>query len=60
MFKQASRDMDKGNYQAALGIYLEILTLLDSVMKPPFPDYHICQQAIRKCMLTLGNKHVKE
>lgn len=59
MFKQASRDMEKGNYQAALAIYIEIITILDGVMKPPFQDFTLCQQAIRKCMLTFGNKYVK-
>lgn len=50
-------DTDRGMEQNALDIYLEILTLLHRHLAPPFYDYHLCQQAIRKCMLSLGNKY---
>lgn len=60
MFRQASKDTDRGQFQAALDLYLEILKLLDSTLVPPFLDYHLCQQAIRKCMLALGNKYIKD
>lgn len=60
MYRQASMESDRGKLQKAMEIYLEILKLLYRHLAPPFYDYHLCQQAIRKCMLSLGNKYTKE
>lgn len=60
MYRQATSDAEAGNYQAAVDAYLEILSMLDSVMAPPFRDYHLCQQAIRTSMLCCGNKFVRD
>lgn len=48
--------MDEGKVRQALDKYTEILGLLDSILAPPFKDFHLCQQAIRHCMLSFGNK----
>ncbi|PSN50624.1 hypothetical protein C0J52_17383 [Blattella germanica] len=55
MFRTASRLKDDGNVKSALEKYIEILVLLNSTLVPPFKDYHLCQQAIRVCMLGMGN-----
>ncbi|XP_063696192.1 SET and MYND domain-containing protein DDB_G0284059-like [Culicoides brevitarsis] len=39
----------------ALKKYLEILQRLDDILVPPYSDYHICQQGIRRCYLEYGN-----
>jgi len=48
--------MEEGKMRQALDKYIEILVLLDSILAPPFKDFHLCQQAIRRCMLSFGNK----
>ena len=55
MFRTATRLTNEGNNKEALEKYIEILVLLDSTLMPPFKDFHLCQQAIRRCMLSLGN-----
>ncbi|PNF41904.1 hypothetical protein B7P43_G15535 [Cryptotermes secundus] len=58
MFHKATQLMDEGKVRQALDKYTEILGLLDSILAPPFKDFHLCQQAIRHCMLSFGNKSV--
>jgi hypothetical protein len=58
MFQMATRLMDEGNVGQALDKYIVILDLLDNTLAPPFKDFHLCQQAIRHCMLSFGNKSV--
>jgi len=55
-YSVAKRLMDKHNYEKALAEFMALLSLLHKHMVPPFRDYHLCQQAIRQCMLTYGNK----
>ncbi|KAE9534752.1 hypothetical protein AGLY_008044 [Aphis glycines] len=55
-YSVAKRLMDKHNYEKALAEFMALLSLLHKHMVPPFRDYHLCQQAIRQCMLTFGNK----
>lgn len=56
MFQTATQLMDEGKVRQALDKYIKILNLLDNTLAPPFKDFHLCQQAIRHCMLSLGNK----
>jgi hypothetical protein len=56
MFQTATQLMEEGKMRQALDKYIEILVLLDSILAPPFKDFHLCQQAIRRCMLSFGNK----
>lgn len=55
LFKVASRHLEDGEHEQALKTYLNILTLLDEHLALPIRDYHLCQQGVRLCMLTLGN-----
>ncbi|XP_025202672.1 SET and MYND domain-containing protein 4 [Melanaphis sacchari] len=55
-YSVAKQLMDKHNYKKALAEFMALLSLLHKHMVPPFRDYHLCQQAIRQCMLTFGNK----
>lgn len=55
-FNQAMEFMSKGRLETAVGILLENMILFDSVLLPPFPDYHWCQEGLRKCYLPLGNQ----
>lgn len=59
MFKIAKHMMDNKEVSKALGKFIEILIFLDKSLAPPYRDYHLCQQAIRQCMLSLGNVCVK-
>lgn len=52
----AKQLMDKHDYEKALSEFIALLSLLHKHMVPPFRDYHLCQQGIRQCMLTFGNK----
>ncbi|XP_076232115.1 protein-lysine N-methyltransferase SMYD4 [Calliopsis andreniformis] len=55
LFKVASRNLEEGRHQEALKSYLEILKLLDETLALPIRDYHLCQEGVRLCALTLGN-----
>ncbi len=55
-FNQAMEFLDKGRLETASGILLENMQLFDSILLPPFRDYHWCQEGLRKCYLPLGNK----
>jgi len=58
MFQTATRLMDEGEVRQAMDKYMKILSLLDNTLAPPFRDFHLCQQAIRHCMLSFGNKSI--
>lgn len=58
MFQTATQLMDEGKVKQALDKYIKILDLLDNILAPPFRDFHLCQQAIRRCMLWFGNKSI--
>nr|XP_050866692.1 SET and MYND domain-containing protein 4-like [Vespula vulgaris] len=55
LFKMASRHLECGEHEQALGAYLKMLILLDETLSLPIRDYHLCQQGVRLCMLALGN-----
>lgn len=56
LFKSARGQLIAHNVDGALKMFIKILNMLDENLAPPFRDYHVCQQEIRKCMLNLGNK----
>jgi len=55
-FNQATECMNQGKRETAAGILLENMSLFDSILLPPFPDYHWCQEGLRKCYLPMGNQ----
>lgn len=52
----AKQLMDRHDYEKALPEFMALLSLLHKHLVPPFKDYHLCQQAIGRCILSLGNK----
>lgn len=56
MFKKGERLISEQKYLEALMIFLKVIKILGSNLKCPFRDCCLCQQKIRSCMLTLGNK----
>lgn len=57
MFRVGNSLLESGDYSKALSKFLKILSLLDETLVPPFRDYHLCQQAIRSCLIRLGNMY---
>lgn len=55
-YMAAKQLMDKCYYKKALPEFIALLSLLHKYLVPPFRDYHLCQQAIRQCILSFGNK----
>lgn len=53
--KSGKNLMESSEYKKALAKFLEELNLYDGTLAPPFKDYHLCQQNIRRCLLTFGN-----
>ncbi|KAF4521656.1 hypothetical protein B566_EDAN009389 [Ephemera danica] len=54
--KSAASKADAGESKVALEEYLEVLKTMEKFLAfPPIKDYILCQQAIRKCMLSFGN-----
>ncbi|KAL1138752.1 hypothetical protein AAG570_008814, partial [Ranatra chinensis] len=58
LFRLGKSLKEEGKIGQALKKFLELLSLLDETLAPPFRDYHMCQQEIRTCFLSLGNKYV--
>lgn len=57
MFKKGERLLSEQRFLEALQMFLDIIKILGSTLKPPYRDLCLCQQKIRSCMLTLGNKY---
>jgi DNA-directed RNA polymerase subunit RPC12/RpoP len=55
-YKKALEFLDSGDEETGLGILLQNIALLDTYLMPPFRDFHLCQEHVRKCLLNLGNK----
>lgn len=55
-YMAAKQLMDKHDYEKALTEFMALISLLHKHMVPPFKDYHLCQQAIGRCILSLGNQ----
>jgi SET and MYND domain-containing protein 4 len=58
LFKTAIRLHDSGDTKKALVKYVEMMKILDENLMPPFRDYNVCQQGIRRCFLELGNRAI--
>lgn len=58
LFRLASHNLEEAHYDEALKYYLKILKLLDETLSLPLKDYHLCQQGVRLCFLTLGKNSV--
>uniref|UniRef100_A0A182NUN6 MYND-type domain-containing protein n=1 Tax=Anopheles dirus TaxID=7168 RepID=A0A182NUN6_9DIPT len=57
-FNEASQLYQAGSYEHALSKYAAIMITMDEVLAPPYRDYHICQQGMRRCCLDLGSCYV--
>uniref|UniRef100_A0A182T5V4 SET domain-containing protein n=1 Tax=Anopheles maculatus TaxID=74869 RepID=A0A182T5V4_9DIPT len=57
-FNEASHLYQVGMFEHALSKYAAIMLLLDEVLVPPYRDYHMCQQGMRRCCLDLGSCYV--
>ncbi|XP_065073690.1 SET and MYND domain-containing protein 4-like [Ochlerotatus camptorhynchus] len=57
-YKDATRLYAQGKYEKALTIYAAIIISLDEILVPPYMEYHLCQQGIRRCTLELGNRYI--
>lgn len=61
MFDGAKKLFKQHKIDLALQMYLKLLAKLDEHLAPPFTEYHICQQGIRRCFLEYGNVvHLKK
>ncbi|XP_052868961.1 SET and MYND domain-containing protein 4-like [Anopheles cruzii] len=58
-FKEASHLYRVGMCEQALSKYAAIMIIMDKVLVPPYRDYHLCQQGIRRCCLDLGACYVE-
>ena len=57
-FNAAVALMAEGKAKLALESFFELITTLDTYLAPPYRDYHLCQEYVRRCMLSLGSVHV--
>uniref|UniRef100_A0A182PMF2 SET domain-containing protein n=1 Tax=Anopheles epiroticus TaxID=199890 RepID=A0A182PMF2_9DIPT len=57
-FNEANHLYQVGMYEQALSKYAAIMMILDGVLVPPYRDYHMCQQGMRRCCLDLGSCYV--
>jgi hypothetical protein len=58
-YKQGVEFISKGQLDIGLGVLLENLFMLESLLIPPFREYHMCQEYIRRCYLAVGNRMSK-
>ncbi|XP_044741757.1 SET and MYND domain-containing protein DDB_G0284059 [Chrysoperla carnea] len=54
--KKANEFIEKGDTTNAFQMLKKALSIMNEVLAPPFRDYTLCQQGIRRCLLDLGNK----
>ncbi|XP_043190346.1 SET and MYND domain-containing protein 4-like [Amphibalanus amphitrite] len=59
-YRAGMRDLETGELTRGMQTLMSNLSRLDQCLYPPYRDYHLCQQAIRKVMLTQGNKFIAE
>jgi len=50
--------LDQGRFSTALDVYAGTMSKLDDILCPPYRDYIVCQESVRKCMLTMGNVQI--
>ncbi|XP_058124167.1 SET and MYND domain-containing protein 4-like [Anopheles ziemanni] len=58
-FNEASHLYSVGLFEHALSKYAAIMAIMDQILMPPYRDYHLCQQGIRRCCLDLGSCYVE-
>lgn len=54
-FKNAMGLMEAGAIKDAMTAFFSLLEDLDGALQPPYKDFHLCQEFIRRCMLTMGS-----
>ncbi|XP_052895113.1 SET and MYND domain-containing protein 4-like [Anopheles moucheti] len=57
-FNEASHLYHVGLFEHALSKYAAIMMIMDQVLVPPYRDYHMCQQGMRRCCLELGSCYI--
>nr|XP_040232259.2 SET and MYND domain-containing protein 4-like [Anopheles coluzzii] len=57
-FNEANHLYQVGMYEQALAKYAAIMLIMDEVLVPPYRDYHMCQQGMRRCCLDMGSCYV--
>uniref|UniRef100_A0A182JZM9 SET domain-containing protein n=1 Tax=Anopheles christyi TaxID=43041 RepID=A0A182JZM9_9DIPT len=57
-FNEANHLYQMGMYEQAMAKYAAIMMIMDEVLIPPYRDYHMCQQGMRRCCLDLGSCYV--
>jgi hypothetical protein len=55
LFKSAMKQIENGQPDKAMVSFHSLLDQLDATLLPPYKDFHLCQEFIRRCMLTLGS-----
>lgn len=55
MFEIAKNLFNEDKIDLALKMYLKLLDKMNKYLAPPYADFHICQQGIRRCFLESGN-----
>ncbi|OXA61608.1 SET and MYND domain-containing protein 4 [Folsomia candida] len=55
-YSQAVQFINSGNFETGLGMIQENLFTLEKFLMPPFREFHMCQEHMRRCYLTLGNR----
>lgn len=60
IFRTANRHLENTEISQALLKYVEMLNIMDESLAPPFKDFHLCQQGIRRCMIEVGNRFILE
>lgn len=55
LYTIGEQNLETGKILDALQAFLKILKLLDEILALPISDYHLCQERVRLCLLTLGN-----
>uniref|UniRef100_A0AAG5D767 SET domain-containing protein n=1 Tax=Anopheles atroparvus TaxID=41427 RepID=A0AAG5D767_ANOAO len=58
-FNEASHLYQVGLFEHALSKYAAIMIIMDKILMPPYRDYHLCQQGIRRCCLDLGSCYIE-
>ncbi|CAG0920567.1 unnamed protein product [Notodromas monacha] len=54
-FQSAMGLIEAGHVKDAMKAFFELLDELDTMLAPPYKDLHLCQEFIRRCMLTMGS-----
>lgn len=55
-FNEGSSLLGNGELEKASLIFTQLIRFFDNTLVLPFKDYNLCQEALRKCLLPLGNQ----